>query len=135
MSLSRTITITEQDSRRLAGVISLYENVEVTATLSLQQDLDRAVVVPVAKVAPSIVTMNSRVVVADENDERREIEVVYPWHADAARGRVSVLAPAGRALLGAAVGERVEIFGRGRIRIWSIEAIRYQPEAAGDFHL
>jgi regulator of nucleoside diphosphate kinase len=134
MSLARTITITEQDSRRLAGVISLYENVEVAATLSLQNDLERAVVVPVANVSPSIVTMNSRVVVLDENEEPRELEVVYPWHADAARGRVSVLAPVGRAILGAAVGERVEIFRGGRVRVWSIQKILYQPEAAGDFH-
>lgn len=48
-----------------------------------------------------IVRMHSHVTYLDETSgERREVELVFPDEADLARGRVSVLAPVGSALLG-----------------------------------
>lgn len=135
MSVPKRITITEQDARRLSSLVSLYGDVETDAVVYLQRELERAVVVPPATVDSSVVTMSSRVSCRDDAGVLREIQVVYPRQSDAAAGRISVLAPLGRALLGAAVGDRVEVIGRGRPRTWSIEAIRYQPEAAGDYHL
>ena len=136
MSAPKTITLTEQDAARLSEVILLYSDVDEAATESLQDELDRARVVPAEELASSIVTMNSRVVCRDERGALRELEVVYPRDADAATGRVSVLAPLGRALLGAAVGHKVEVASGGKsVRTWVIVEIRYQPEAAGDHHL
>ncbi len=124
--------MTEDDLRRLAEVITLYGDAESDATEALQQALDRAEVVAREAVQPSVVTMSSRVLCRDDRGETREVQVVYPNEADAEAGRISVLAPFGRALLGATVGDRIEVVGRGRTRAWTIEAIRYQPEAAGD---
>lgn len=135
MHAPRTITITDQDIRRLSEVVALYEEKESAAVEALQRELDRAVVVPSSAVEASVVTMNSRVVCRDDHGTVREVHVVYPQDADASSGRVSVLAPLGAALLGARVGDRVHVVGRGAARAWTIEAIRYQPEAAGDFHL
>jgi len=135
MSVPKSITITEQDVRRLASLALLYSDVETDAVVSLQEELERAVVVAASTVDSSVVTMRSRVACRDESGAVRELQVVYPRQSDAAAGRISVLAPLGRALLGAAVGDRVEVVGGGKARTWSIEAIRYQPEAAGDFHL
>lgn len=135
MSLSKGITITEQDAQRLAALVSLYRDVESDAVASLQEELERAVVVAPSTVDSSVVTMRSRIVCRDETGAVRELQVVYPRQSDADAGLISVLAPLGRALLGAAVGDRVEVVGGGKVRTWTIQAIRYQPEAAGDYHL
>lgn len=135
MKRTSSITITQQDIGRLSAVINLYEEVDDAATAALQEELDRADVVSPAAVSPRVVTMNSRVLCRDESGATREVEVVYPWHADTASGRISVLAPLGRALIGAAVGDAIQVAGRGRPRSWSVEAIQYQPEAAGEFNL
>ncbi len=136
MSAAKNITLTEQDVARLSEVILLFSDSDEGATESLQQKLDGAHVVKTSELASSVVTMNSRVVCRDERGAIRELEVVYPRDANAAEGRVSVLAPLGRALLGAAVGQQVEVASGGRsVRTWIIEEIRYQPEAAGDHHL
>lgn len=133
MTRVSSITITQQDIGRLAAVVDSYEGVDDTARSALQEELDRADVVASTAVSPRVVTMNSRVLCRDERGEPREVEVVYPWHADIARGRISVLAPLGRALIGAAVGDAVEVIGHGKPRRWSVEAVPYQPEAAGEY--
>ena len=136
MSVSKNITLTEQDVARLSEVILLFSDSDEGATESLQQKLDRARVVKTTELESSVVTMNSRVVCRDERGAIRELQVVYPRDANAAEGRVSVLAPLGRALLGASVGHQVEVAAGGKsVRTWVIEQIRYQPEAAGDHHL
>jgi regulator of nucleoside diphosphate kinase len=80
--------------------------------------------------------MNSRVKLVDlESDETMEYTLVFPQDADLAEGKISVLAPIGTAMLGYRVGD---VFswqvpsGERRIRV---EAILYQPEAAGDYDL
>lgn len=135
MSVPKSITITELDARRLSSLASLYGELEADAVASLEEELERAVVVPPAMVDSSVVTMSSRVACRDESGALRELQIVYPNQSDAAAGRISVLAPLGRALLGAAVGDRVEVVGGRKARTWVIEAIRYQPEAAGDYEL
>lgn len=135
MSVSQSIIVTEQDIRRLTEVVSLYGEIEEEGTEALQRELDRAVIVAPAAVGASVVTMNSHVVCRDDRGATREVVIVYPKDADLATGRVSVLAPLGHALLGARVGDRVEIVGRGRSKFWTVEEVRYQPEAAGDYDL
>lgn len=132
--------VTEQDMRRLAAVIALCEEVEGAGTSSLREQLERASVVPPQAVAATVVTMNSKVVCRERGGSAREVSVVYPWHADGDSdgdgARVSVLAPLGRALLGASVGDSIEVPGpRGAARRATIEAVRYQPESAGVWHL
>jgi regulator of nucleoside diphosphate kinase len=137
MSAPKSITLTDQDARRLSSLVSLYalRRSETDAVSSLAEELERAVIVPPSSVGSSIVTMSSRIACRDEAGALRELQVVYPRQADASAGRISVLAPLGRALLGAAVGDRVKVVVGGKARTWRIEAIVYQPEAAGDYHL
>lgn len=130
-----SITITQQDIGRLAALISHYEEIDDAAAAALQAELDRANVVAQTGVSPDVVTMNSRVVCRDSSGASREVEIVYPWHADTRAQRISVLAPLGRALLGAAVGDSIEVTAGGRARTWTVERIDYQPEAAGQLDL
>ena len=103
---------------------------------ALKRKIDRAVLLPSDEIPPEVVTMLSRVVVADvATAQRREIAVVYPEDADQAAGRVSVLEALGAALFGASVGETIECEteeGRRRLRI---EEMIYQPECWMRMHL
>ena len=96
---------------------------------ALQRKLERAALVPTDEVPADVVTMLSRVAVADAATGRRhEIAVVYPADADPAAGRVSVLDELGTALFAAAVGDTIQYEttnGPCRLRV---EEVLYQPE-------
>jgi regulator of nucleoside diphosphate kinase len=80
--------------------------------------------------------MNSQIVYEDcATGARREVHLVYPRDADAARGRISVLAPVGSALLGLRVGQQIAWKLPSGVRCIRVVEIRYQPEAQGHFHL
>lgn len=103
----------------------------------LREELERAEVLEPEQMPPDVVTMNSRVRFADvETGQESEITLVFPRHADAEQGRVSILAPIGTALLGLSIGATIEWpVPDGRTRRLRVVAITYQPEAAGDTHL
>ncbi len=94
--------------------------------------LSESVVVESSAVPPSVVTLNSRVRIRTfGTDTVQELTLVVPGSADHRAGRVSVLAPIGSALLGRRAGDVVECeVPAGRVR-FRIEAVLYQPEAAG----
>lgn len=129
MNAAACITVTAKDNRRLCDLVAVYSEQDSYAAAALQCALDRAVVVAPSSVSPFVVTMNSRVTCRDEGGLVQELMLVYPWNADAHAGKVSVLAPIGRALLGTKVGDTFTVGGTR----WTVEAILYQPEAAGDF--
>jgi regulator of nucleoside diphosphate kinase len=56
------------------------------------------------------------------------LSLVYPESADLRRGKVSIFAPIGAALLGSRVGDAVEWKVLGRLRRLRIERIMYQPK-------
>jgi regulator of nucleoside diphosphate kinase len=135
----RTIYITEQDRSRLRQLIASARYAEYRGSKYFEDlvgELERAMVVEPKSMPPDVVTMNSRVQLVDlESGETMEYTLVFPQEADLAQGKISVLAPIGTAMLGYRVGD---IFtwqvpsGERRIRV---EAILYQPEAAGDYDL
>lgn len=137
--MSFTTTITHEDRRRLGTMLQSVQSLgsERREYLhALEADLERARGAHATEVPPDLVTMNSTVELCDlETGEFEIFTLVYPEHADAARERLSVLAPLGRAVLGAHVGDRIKVkvpSGWRRIRV---EGLRYQPENAGDYHL
>jgi regulator of nucleoside diphosphate kinase len=131
--LDNAIVITDHDLQRLLPIL---EQSDTPASELLDWELHRATIVEQRRVAPDVVTMNSEVVYEDfATGGRRTIRLVYPKDADASRGRISVLAPIGCALLGLRVGQDIEWqLPAGRRHVFVVE-IPYQPEARGDFHL
>lgn len=97
--------------------------------------LDEAHVVHGQAIPADVVTMHARFVIRDLKSQRRQILVIcYPWNADAARGRVSVLSPAGMGLIGLPVGAIARWQGPdGRESVAQVEEILFQPEATGDY--
>ena len=98
----------------------------------LRAELERAIVVPRDAMPADIVTMYSIVRYRDEHTGiSRELQIVYPDEADIARGKVSVLAPVGAALLGLAAGQAIDwTFPGGEIRRLRVEAVLSQSETA-----
>jgi regulator of nucleoside diphosphate kinase len=92
--------------------------------------------VPASQVERRVVTMNSRVRLIDmETREKETYLLVYPDEADINEGKLSVLAPLGTAMLGARVGQIIEVRAPVGLRRLKVDRILYQPEAAGDYHL
>jgi regulator of nucleoside diphosphate kinase len=95
---------------------------------SLRAELERAIVVARDAMPADVVTMYSTVRYRDEHaGVSREIQIVYPEEADFARGKISVLAPVGAALLGLAVGQAIDwTFPGGEERRLIVEAVLSQ---------
>lgn len=63
--------------------------------------------------------------------ETMTFRVVFPRAANAAAGRISVLAPLGMAVLGRKVGEDVTWHTPGGLRRLRVDRVLYQPEREG----
>jgi regulator of nucleoside diphosphate kinase len=134
----KTAVITEADFDKLSGLVRSRQGRASYGPLvtALEQELGRREVVAPMQVAKGVITMNSRVRVCDlESNERETYTLVYPQEANIDEGFLSVLAPLGTALLGAKVGDEVEVSAPAGLRRIKVERILYQPEAAGDYHL
>ncbi len=129
------IQLTEQDHSRLAALLRGADASEVDARLD--DELERAVVVPSAAIPPNVVTMNSRFTFVDvQTSVATSVQLVYPRDADPGVGKLSVFAPMGAALLGLSVGQTIAwSLPNGRTRTVRVTSVDYQPEAAGDWEL
>jgi len=98
----------------------------------LMDEIAHAVVVTPEQVPPDVVTMNSEVCIRDlASNKRVTYTLVFPWNIDISKGKISVLAPIGTALLGVREGDVIRVAAPGGIRALHVEKIAYQPEAAG----
>ena len=135
----RTVYITDFDRKRLEEllVVALQymssshdrESLEVLA-----REVERGKSVEATAVGPDVITMNSKVRLLDpEADKHVSSELVFPSDANMSERRVSVLAPLGSAMLGESVGNVITFNAPGGPRKFIVDAILYQPEAAGDY--
>ncbi|MBN1398933.1 MAG: nucleoside diphosphate kinase regulator [Bacteroidetes bacterium] len=136
---NRHIYITDSDMKRLRALVSSQEiqnNEYGRLLLNLKNELDRAVVVASEEIPNNIITMNSQIHLTDlDKDEEIVFTLVFPGKADFENNRISVLTPAGTAIIGCKVDDIIDFevpSGRTRLRI---NKILFQPEAVGDFHL
>ncbi len=132
-----TLCLSQSDANRLRQLIDNRRpgtNRQMESQFErLEAELERIQAVSREQVPPDVVTMNSRVEVADlDTDERMVLTVCWPEDADADEGRVSVLAPLGMAVLGYPIGTTVEWPVPAGLRRLRLERLHYQPEAAGD---
>lgn len=95
----------------------------------LASALDQARVVSPDELPADVVSMHSRVRVRDaETGDEATYTLVYPASANAAAGKLSVLAPIGLALLGRREGEDVAPTTPGGARRLRIVRLEHQPE-------
>jgi len=136
---SKPIHITRFDLERLQKLLleARYTGYRKSEYLEkLQEELDRAEIVPSQEIPSDVITMNSIVCLVDlDTGEEETYTLVFPENADIKQGKISVLAPIGTAMLGYEVGDVFEWevpAGKRRLRV---DKILYQPEASGDFDL
>lgn len=132
MFSKRDLIATELDFQRLAKLCNEWG--EFAQSINLK--LSKAKLVDSFNVPRDVVTMNSRVRLADEAS-RNEIKVtlMYPQAVDGGLGQVSILTGNGISLYGARVGETIPWKKGEEITTVKVRAIDYQPEAAADWHL
>jgi regulator of nucleoside diphosphate kinase len=130
----RTILVTKQDMERLRALLGSaraiaskdWEHLRV-----LKEELEHAQLVASHEIPKDVVTMNSRVQLRDLDSGRESVYVlVFPRDADVAKGRISVLAPIGTAIIGYRAGDVIVWPVPGGERRLKVEAVLYQPEAA-----
>jgi regulator of nucleoside diphosphate kinase len=132
------LVISSFDKQRITHLLGETEaTAETRADLEdLNAEIARGAEVRPEEIPPDVVTMNSTVRVTDvESGSTYVYTIVFPADADYEKGKISILAPLGTALLGYRVGDVVTWrMPRGNRRL-RIDELLYQPEAAGDFHL
>ena len=127
------IFITEPDMERLRR---LFDSAKTSMTdrehlAMLEEELDRAHVVSPGQIPADVVTMNSMVRMTDlDTGSDMTYTLVFPRDADFARGKLSVLAPIGTAILGCRAGDVIEWKVPGGERRLRVGQILNQPEAA-----
>jgi regulator of nucleoside diphosphate kinase len=97
--------------------------------LRLEDELDRATVVPQAELPSDVIRMHSRIQLKDlETGVELNYVLVYPHQAGAFPGAISVVAPVGTALLGYAAGAEIEWVVPKGLRRLKVLAVRPPPE-------
>ena len=136
--MTKSIHITTQDHQRLQDLLAEAKRFDFRDRgdlKSLQEELNRAVIVEPTDVPNDVITMNSTAKLTDlETGEQVIYSLVFPADADPDDEKISVLAPIGAGMLGYRVGDEFEWAVPLGMRRMKVEAILYQPEAAGDFH-
>jgi len=133
------IYISEFDLKRLKELIKVAEEFGdkrvVRYLEELDEELDRAEAMKPQEIRDDVITMNSTFRLRDvDTDEEAVYTVVFPGDADSARGKISILAPIGTAVLGYKIGDMIEWEVPAGRKRFKVEQIVYQPEAAGDYH-
>ena len=133
----KTIHITAFDLERLQKLIVDAQSTEYRKSKYLEilkGELARANIVAPQEIPPTVVTMNSTIELVDmDTNEEETYTLVFPEDADLSKGKISVLAPIGTAMLGYEIGDIFEWdvpAGKRRLRVGRII---YQPEASGNF--
>jgi regulator of nucleoside diphosphate kinase len=139
--MAKQIHITAQDRHRLLDCLAVLQEFpdkrELPHIRYLEEEIARAQVILDPLTTPKdVITMRSRVKLRDmATQAQMECILVYPAERAPEDGRISVLAPLGAAMLGYRVGDTFEVdLPKGRTQ-FLVEAIMYQPESSGDYHL
>ncbi|WP_323840589.1 nucleoside diphosphate kinase regulator [Photorhabdus africana] len=130
------IIINELDAERLDSLLEQPAFADTSIADALNEELDRAEIVPPAEIPSDVVTMNSRIRFIDlTSNEERVRTLVYPASLQDSSDQLSVMAPLGAALLGLRIGDEIscELPNGEKTRVKVLELL-YQPEAAGEYH-
>jgi regulator of nucleoside diphosphate kinase len=133
----RRIYVTTLDHKRLELISRMAdENTDRDDLRDLADELRQAAVVAPEEIPADVITMRTRVRLLDlDQGTTVEYTLVYPNDADFSAGKISILAPIGTAMLGYREGDEIDWPVPGGRRRLRVEAVLYQPEAAGDYHL
>ena len=134
------IYITKPDHERLTKLIEIAREREGDTNREyldrLEEELEKAEVVEQKDIPPDVITMRSTVSLKDlDTGEKMIYWLAFPTEANYDEGKISVLAPVGTAMLGYRRGDVIEWEDPSGVRRLKLEAVLYQPESKGDYHL
>lgn len=130
------LTISELDAEHLDILLEQPAFADTDIARVLNEELDRADILPAADIPSDVVTMNSRVRFRDLNaNEEHTRTLVYPAAMKDSKEQLSVMAPLGAALLGLHVGATIawRLPNGSETRVEVLELL-YQSEAVGESH-
>jgi regulator of nucleoside diphosphate kinase len=134
MQLQSKLIITDKDAHHLRTMLErpeLFSERDRVQCMALEEEIERAKVVPCDQIPPDVVTMHSRVRIVDmRTGEQLVYQIVYPHEANYSARRISILAPIGMALLGYSEGTEIDWTVPSGSRTLRIEAVEHQPESA-----
>jgi regulator of nucleoside diphosphate kinase len=97
------------DADRLRNIAEAAADKYPQTTEFLAREIERAEILPDARLLPGLVAMNSEVTFRDDiSTQERTVTLVYPEAADVDAGKISILTPIGAALIGLSVGQTIE---------------------------
>ena len=122
-----SISITQSDHNRIRNLLAEWHCTTAEAKArkcALARELDRASIVASGDIDPDVITLQSRAQIVDlDSGDLLEFTLVLPDEADIAKGRISILAPLGTAMLGFRQGDYFEWEmpgGQMRLRVESV---------------
>ncbi|AUG98439.1 nucleoside diphosphate kinase regulator [Pectobacteriaceae bacterium CE70] len=130
------LTISELDAERLDTLLENPAFANTATALALNEELDRAEILPQTEIPADVVTMNSRIRFRDLKTQEEHIRtLVYPSAVKDSQEQLSVMAPLGAALLGMHVGSTIDWkLPNGEEAHITVLELLYQPEAASEYH-
>lgn len=133
---SPDIVISSLDLARLENLLKTLPNKDFPGKTSLEDELERAIIVDSEKVPNNIVSMNSLVKFSvSSSKESFSLTLVYPNDMKSDGSTISILAPVGSAMLGLKEGDQIDWPSPdGKAVKVTIDEILYQPERSGDLH-
>ncbi len=132
MSTQPNVLITDTDVRQLRQMLAhvVPNERDVPQWRALEEEIERARIVPTDQIPPDVVTMQSRVRIVDmRTGEQLVYQIVYPHEANYAEKKISVLAPIGTAVLGYRAGTEIDWTVPSGTRRLRIEAVEHQPKS------
>ncbi len=106
MSETPNLVMSQEDFNKISALLSgaRLEIVEL-----LEEELNRAQVVPKEQLPNDIVAMGSEVTFIDlDTNKEQTMTLVYPSESDIQTNKVSILAPVGAALIGLRIGQTID---------------------------
>lgn len=130
------ITVSSTDLARIENLIAATADKASPAIKMLEDELDRADIVEPSEISANVVTMNSTVRFSSSvTNEQFTYTLVYPKDMQSDGTTISILAPAGSAILGLSEGdEMLWPAADGKTLKVKVEEVLYQPERAGERH-
>ena len=118
------ITLCQTDHEKLSRLaLSVAERNQAMFD-ALQSELERARVVPDARLSKDVVRMGSTLRYSTDSGEARTVTLVFPAEADISAGRISILTPIGAALIGLSQGQSIDWEMRdGRVGRLTVETV------------
>lgn len=132
MNTTQPIQVSKSDHEKLTALIREQSPDRGRLPAHLQRlldELNRAEIRESVEINPEVITLNSRVKVRElDTDDVLEFTLVEPDKANAAEGRISVLAPLGTAMLGYRTGDTFEYPVPNGTCKARVEQVLFQPE-------